>query len=278
MSLPNTQARAAAQVRMNLRWLWFCAAACLLGACLANAQPALSTTPLLENVVLPTAASDWQDVGAGLQMRVLFPDGNPLFQMVTLRLDPRHYRFRAHYRPDDPLTIAGWRALLPDAEVIVNANFFHPDHSLLGMLISDGVVYGRSFSERGGTFYVDGDTVGIRSNIQQPYAGEAWQQAVQAFPMLVTDGVAIYNVTSAVRPARRTVIGIDRAGRVLLLATPNLGLGLYALAQYLPTAELDLVQAFNLDGGGSTMLWLAATGYEIRSRDAVPAVLAAYPR
>lgn len=275
MNTRDTQARAA-QARTLARWLWLLVG--VLGACLPAVGVTPFAAPLPDGITPTTDTRDWQDVRAGLQMRLLVPQEQTQFQMVALRLDPRHYRFRAHYRPDDPLTIAGWRALLPDAEVIVNANFFHPDHTLLGMLISDGVTYGRSFTERGGTFYVDGDAVGIRSNRLQPYAGEAWQQAVQAFPMLVMDGVASYNVASAVRPARRTVIGMDDEGRVLLLTTPNWGLGLYALSQYLPTADLNLARAFNLDGGGSTMLWLASKGYEIRSRDPVPAVLAAYPR
>lgn len=41
------------------------------------------------------------------------------------------------------------------------------------------------------------------------------------------------------------------------------------------------MNAFNLDGGGSTMLFLAAPGepeYSLPSFDPVPAVLAVYPR
>lgn len=268
---------------------FLCGVACLVGACLANVAPANMATPatpadtppapaILENVAPPPDLREWQDVRTGLQVRTVLPEDNPLFQMITVRLDPAYYRFRAHYRPDDPLTLEQWRALLPDAQVIMNANFFHPDYRLLGMFIEDGVTHGRSFTDRGGTFYVEGDTVGIRNNIRQPYMGEAWQQAVQAFPMLVMDGIASYNVVGATRPSRRSVIGIDGEGHVVLMATPNLGLGLYALSQYLPTAGLNLVSAFNLDGGGSTMLAIAPTGYEIRSRDPVPAILAVYLR
>jgi uncharacterized protein YigE (DUF2233 family) len=114
--------------------------------------------------------------------------------------------------------------------------------------------------------------------VAQPYDGRALEQAVQAFPMLVQNGSAAYYRSADTRASRRTVIGMDSQGRVLLLVTPGIGLGLYDLSQYLAAADLDLVTAFNLDGGRSTMLALRDISYVISSIDAVPAVLAVYLR
>jgi exopolysaccharide biosynthesis protein len=71
---------------------------------------------------------------------------------------------------------------------------------------------------------------------------------------------------------------MDAAGRVIIMVTTGFGMGLYSLSQYLPTTDLGLVNAFNLDGGGSSMLYVAANDYQILSFDPVPAVLAVYPR
>jgi uncharacterized protein YigE (DUF2233 family) len=162
--------------------------------------------------------------------------------------------------------------------VIVNVNFFTPEHTILGLLFSDGTRYGQSYTDRGGTFFVQNGAVGLRSNLEQPYSGENFEQAIQAFPMLVLRGTQAYSNARDLRPSRRTVIGIDSAGRVILLATPGFGIGLYDLSAYLPTTDLQLVTALNLDGGGSTMMRVQAADYTLRSLDPVPAVLAVYAR
>ena len=225
----------------------------------------------------PTPTPDgWDTLANGIQQRwYLTEDG---FAFESVRVDPTLYTFRTHYRPGAPLTIREWRDELPDAVVIINANFFTPEHTVLGLLISDGVQYGSAYTDRGGTFFVQNGTVGIRSNTEQPYQGEAFEQAVQAFPMLVYNGQAIYTNSNDTSPSRRTVIGMDNNGRVILMVTPGFGPGLYALSQYLITTDIGLVHAFNLDGGGSTMMYRSVDNYTLVSLDPVPAVLAVYPR
>jgi len=62
------------------------------------------------------------------------------------------------------------------------------------------------------------------------------------------------------------------------MVTPLLGPTLLDLSAFLAQSDMDLVNAFNLDGGGSTMMVIAPEDYLIASRDPVPAVLAIYPR
>lgn len=227
----------------------------------------------------PPPTSEWLSLTNGIEQRTLIPEGNLLAQKIVLRLDPQQVTFRAHYRPNAPLTLSEWRQQLPDAQVIVNANFFTQENTVLGMLISDGVRYGTSYSDRGATFYSDtAQTVGLYDNRGSGFISETWVQAVQAFPVLVWDGVQAYRNQQAVRPSRRTVLGIDTSGRVLLMVTPGIGLGLYDLSAFLSQSDLELARAVNLDGGGSTMLWLASASYALPSIDPVPAVLAVYLR
>ena len=227
---------------------------------------------------LPVLSEAWQVAAPGIEVRVITPPQALLAQMVVVRLDPAQVQFRVHYRPGEPRSIAQWQAELPNARVIVNANFFTPEHLITGMLVSDGQMYGRSFVDRGGMFSIQNGQPMIQSLVAQPYDGRALEQAVQAFPMLVQNGSAAYDRSADTRASRRTVIGMDAQGRVLLLATPGIGLGLYDLSQYLPTTDLNLVTAFNLDGGRSTMLALRDISYVINSIDAVPAVLAVYSK
>lgn len=241
--------------------------------------PRLDRTPFADVIpgeTIPLTTEVWSVIMAGFAQRLYTPEGF-LAQMIALRIDPTAYTFRVHYRPEEPLFLDGWRELLPDAVAIVNTNFFNAQNTIEGMLIADGVVYGRAYTQQGGMFTITNQVPSIRVNWLEPYqAGEPIQQATQAFPMLVIDGVQSFTDSRQTRPSRRSVIGLDGDGNVVIMATPAFGLGLVNLSAYLPTTDLNLWRAFNLDGGGSTMLYIAPD-VMINSFDPVPAVLAVYP-
>jgi exopolysaccharide biosynthesis protein len=256
----------------------------LCAACIQltdDPQQPIRDTATIE-VVTPESqspqADGWLPLTSGIEQRTITPPQSSLAQMVVVRLDPTQVTFRVHYQPGNPMTLDQWRNALPTAQVIVNANFFTPEHTITGMLVSDGQFYGSSFTDRGGMFSIQNGQPVIQQLPVVPYDGRALEQAVQAFPMLVTGGVAAYNRPNDVRGSRRTVVGMDTSGRVLLMATPGIGLGLHDLSQYLASTNLGLSEAFNLDGGGSTMMYLAPTNYALNSLDPVPAVLAVYSR
>jgi len=129
-------------------------------------------------------------------------------------------------------------------------------------------------------FQVQNGQPRVRSNILDPYAGEALEQAAQGFPVLVANGVQAYTSARSDTPARRTIVAQDTAGHILLMVTPLVGMTLVELSQYLPATDLGLANAVNLDGGGSTLMALNVPGveYMLPSFDPVPSVLAVYPR
>lgn len=251
----------------------------LLSGCFSfSLQPITTPSPLLT----PTPNSGWQSIAHGLERRNYDPDPlNPVTRMIALRIDPAEYTFRVHYQPSQAQSTLEWTTALPDAVAFVNANFFDQADVALGLLVADGVVYGRSYTDRGGTFLVQNGQPRIRANLREPYQGEPMEQAVQAFPMLVLDGVAAFTDTIQDRSTRRTIVAQDSSGRIILLATPVLGLTLRDLSAYLPTTDMNIITAFNLDGGRSTLMVINATGFSetvVSSIDSVPAVLAVYKR
>ena len=247
--------------------------AALLGGCL---NPAARTPT-------PTVDTGWETLASGLERRFYRPGGEyPLTQFIALRIDPAYYTFRAHYRPNEPLSLAGWRDMLPDPIAFINGNFFDTQGNALGLVVADGVAYGQAYQGMGGMLQVQNGGVRVRSTILEPYAGEPLEQAVQAFPMLMTNGQASFANTQGDRISRRTVVGQDIYGRIVLIATTSLvGMRLVDLSNYLASTDLQLVNAVNLDGGGSTLLSLNIPGqtpYDVLSLDPVPTVLAVYPR
>lgn len=223
-----------------------------------------------------TEQDGWQQVVRGLAHRVYIPDDNPLAQLIALRIDPQYATFRVHYQPGEPMSLQAWRSTLPDADIIINANFFTPQNTALGLLVSDGVVHGQSYTDRGGTFGILNGVPVMQSNIHEPYQGELYQQAVQGFPMLVRNGQAAFTDARYPERSRRTVIGMDTQGQIIIMATPGIGPSLPDLSAYLATTDIGFDIAFNLDGGGSTMMYAPAANVNFASLDPVPAVLAVY--
>lgn len=235
----------------------------------ANDEARFSPTPL-------PAPELWETYAPGLERRTYTPNSF-LSQIIAVRIDPAFYTFRVHYRPGEPFTLQDWVETLSGVEVLVNANFFDINHQILGLLVSDGVVYGQSLRNSGGTFAIQDTLPRIWSNTIEPYTGQLLEQAVQAQPMLVLDNEPVA-IRGQDRISRRTAVAQDTQGRIILLVTPLLGLTLRDLSDFLAASDMEIVRAFNLDGGRSTMMYVEASSYELFSVDAVPSVLAVYSR
>ena len=237
-------------------------------------SPALTAMPTTASA--PAAA--WQDIEDGLELRALYPGGEAS-QLIVLRIDPRRFHFRAHYRAGAPLSLDDWRALEADASVIINANFFDQADRVLGAVVSDGVRSGYAYQSRGGTFLVRNGAphlVAFRSG--PPPLDDRVEQAIQGFPLLVYDGAQAFTNANSGERNRRTVIAEDDQGNILIVVAPYFGLSLAELSAYLPAADLDIVTAINLDGGRSTMLAAPAADIALPSFDTVPTILAVYRR
>lgn len=238
--------------------------------------------------LLPTATSRpqptatprpaWQTIDEGLQWRKLIPGSDELAQLVVVRIDPQRYRFRALYRPGEPESLSGWGRLAPGSSVIINANFFDKRHRALGLVVSDGMASGRAYRDRGATFLIRQGEPAIVSYPAGSLNATGIEQAIQGFPLLVEGGEQAYFAEGQGERTRRTVIGMDKRGKVLIIIAPFLGLSLADLSAYLPTTDLEIETAFNLDGGGSTLLALPGAETFLPSLDRVPTVLAVYPR
>jgi uncharacterized protein YigE (DUF2233 family) len=283
---------------LNRRLIVLLTGLCLVGLLIGCAMPAATppaptAPPSLPGTAAPTAPPSaldalfgpldtWEALAPGLERRLYRPDAaNSLTQMIALRIDPAQYAFRAHYRPGQPLTAQQWSEQLPDAVAIINANFFTRENTVLGLLVTDGAVHGQTYIDQGGMFSVQGGTPRLQALTTQPYDGSPLEQAVQAFPNLVIAGSPAPITAPGDRVTRRSVIGQDAGGNIILMATPFLGLELIPLAAYLASTDMNFTNAFNLDGGGSTLMVAEVDGTAqvlVTSLDAVPIVLAVYRR
>ena len=138
----------------------------------------------------------------------------------------------------------------------VNGGYFHPDFTPLGLVISEGKTL-QGFERAkllSGILAVRGNRIElVRAGAFK--AGADVQQALQAGPWLVENGVAVSGL-KAVRLARRTLVAGDGKGNWALVTTSPATLA--ETADLLATPGLmggwTVRNALNLDGGSSTLL------------------------
>ena len=161
---------------------------------------------------------------------------------------------------------------------MVNGGFFTEEFLATGLIVVDGQASGSSYVGFGGMVTMDADGVAVRSLVERPYQPtETFAYALQAFPMLVLNGEPAYQ-NADLDAARRTVIGVDGDGRLLLILAQWGGFTLAELSSYLASADFGLVNALNLDGGTSTGLILANPPESIPAFVAVPSVITISPK
>jgi uncharacterized protein YigE (DUF2233 family) len=200
----------------------------------------------------------WYAVAQGVQVRYedwKTSDGSD--DTVTIaRFDPRYITLSVGYQPEEPLYASQWmqqeRAL-----AVINGGYFDTKDNATALVISNGQTSGSSYVGFGGMLWADAQGhIGLRSLNQQPYhANEAITQATQSSPTLVLDGTRTqFNVDASQN--RRSVVAMDRQGRLLFIASPGETFSLDELADLLASSDLSISIAVNLDGGGSTGLYV----------------------
>jgi uncharacterized protein YigE (DUF2233 family) len=238
-------------------------------------------TPIVITVTptpAPTPMTQWQSIGEGIEFIQRLERAGDSDDWVTLvRIDPEVVSLRVHYDPNTPGTVREWFTNL-DADVVINAGFFTPEKHATGLVISDGKPAGQTYKGFGGMFSVRGNTPSIQWLAHQPYVNDARiTQAVQSFPMLLVNGQIVEGLPDDGSRNRRSFVGVDHAGLIVLGVCHSPLWTMTDLAQYLvDNPLLGLNSAMNLDGGASSGLWIRGVSEAILldSVESVPSVIA----
>ena len=227
----------------------------------------------------------WPLLQPGLERRVIpiYDDQNQQVESLYIyRLDQNYFRMDVAYAAT-PKSLQTWQEET-NAAMVINGGYFSvksgsyfPD----GLTIVHGNPLGSSFAGYGGMLAINRDQAELRSLVQKPYnSNEPLQAALQSFPILVQPGGKLgfgADKEDHAR-ARRTVIGQDKNGRILLIVAPDGYFTLHELSVYLTESNLNLDIAVNLDGGGSTGLLVANPREIIPSKVLLPFVILVYAR
>jgi hypothetical protein len=228
---------------------------------------------------------EWSQLQPGLERRVIqiYDDQNqPVESLYVWRLDQKYFRMDVAY-DETPKSLQTWQEET-NAAMVLNGGYFSIENEKYvpdGLTIVKGEASGSSFEGYGGMLAVHQDRAELRWLVQRPYhSDEPLQAALQSFPMLVQPGrrLGFPADREDYARARRTVIGQDKKGRILLLVAPEGYFTLHQLSLYLTESDLNLDVALNLDGGGSTGILVASPSEIIPSDRPLPFVILVFPR
>ncbi len=203
----------------------------------------------------------WNKVAPGVEVR--YEDwknpGGDHDTVTIMRFDLRKLKLSVGYQPAQPLFMHEWMQQ-QRAIAIINGGYFDQQDNATALIVSNGKVFGESYVGFGGMLSVETHgKVNLRSLSQQPFdpSKEQLQQATQSLPMLVLGGKRTQFSADASQP-RRSVVAMDKQGRLLFIVSPNQVFSLDQLADQLVSSDLSIDAALNLDGGASTGLYANA--------------------
>ena len=247
---------------------------CTLAACDLVPSISNSGTPATSKTSTATQPTDqgtpqlntWYSGTPGVEVR--YEDwkspGNNEDTVTIVRLDLRHITLSVAYQPTQPLSMSEWMQK-EHATTIINGGYFDNQNNATALVVSNGKSFGSSYNGFGGMLSVDSQGhIALRSLRQHPYDpnNEQLRQATQSSPMLILNGKATqFNANAA--SSRRSVVAIDKQGRLLLIASPSQSFSLGELEDLLVKSDLSIDRALNLDGGASTGLYVNTKSQQV---------------
>ena len=219
---------------------------------------------LLFALLLSTSACahGWKQVAEGVEYRHIV-DGTLDAHVVRVDLRNPGLRVIATRAEDRGLTVSEF-AKKTEALVAVNADYFDEQIQPIGLSMGACGVWtqGQDVGRKQGLVAVGEQRAEIQANTMET---ESWMSgAVSGWPLLNRDCGPVENLPGSDHftraPHPRTAAGLSRDGKTLYLVVTDgrregvPGLTLPELAKFMD--ELGACVAMNLDGGGSSAMWI----------------------
>lgn len=240
----------------------------------------------------PVALADWNTVADGVSYQRFNRDGMDV-HVARVDLTSPNVRVVASRESDRGLRVSDF-AKKSNALIAINADYFDPKLQPVGLALSPcGVWAGTKDTGREGVVAVGSGKADIYPQKEVLDTPEGWMtSAVSGWPMIVKEckplsPAELPGSDSFTRsPHPRTAVGITEDGRTMYLVVADgrredaRGLTLARLAAFMHD-ELGACEAMNLDGGGSSAMWVndhivnkPSDGSERRVGDHLAVVLA----
>ncbi len=230
-------------------------------------NPILRWSAVLFVFFTSAAFADWKRVAAGVDYQRFKKEA---MDVHVARIDLHASRLRIIATPESQrgMRVSQFGAA-NKAIVAINADFFTKQNVPVGLIVGPcGVWEGTKDTTREGLVAVGDGRAEIqpqREILEQP---EAWMEAiVSGWPLLVKECTALGATelpgsdAFTRSPHPRTAVGLSKDGATMYFVVADgrregvPGLTLARLARFMVN-ELDVCSALNLDGGGSSAMWI----------------------
>lgn len=256
------------------QWKMLIVLSLMVGSLLActvsyNGAPVISSSTATKTEKIATPQPDlplnqWIKANTGVEIRYEHwkSPGDTSDTVIITRFDLAHVRLSVGYQPNQPQHLSDWMKQT-QALALINGGYFDEHDNATALVVSNGQPSGTSYQGFGGMLAVDPQgNVSLRSLHLQPYKGEQLQEATQSSPMLMAGGQRTQIQANAAQQ-RRSVVAMDKQGRMLFIVSPNQSFSLDELADLLAASDLSIDTALNLDGGASTGLYVNSASQQI---------------
>ncbi len=230
----------------------------------------------ISDTLTATAAGTWRPIRQGVEQRtiaLLRSEPNYTLELKLLRFDPKVIGARVLSSGDFQLPSATAKHFVEKSGAIaaINANYFNERGRPLAYLKTRDKEINRTVSKHPlytGAFAI---VAGVpRVMHRDDFSPALASEALQSGPLLLNRGAPVETLRSLARYARRTVLGTDKEGRIVIAVTDAVlgGLSFVELQELFSNAKwrLDTPELLNLDGGGSAQLYFKSG----RSEESVP--------
>ncbi len=210
------------------------------------------------------AAFAWRALATGFEVGEMpvLNAGREVDRILLARIDPARFRFILRHAPDGGRNLGEWMRMLGSV-MVINGSFFAPGGEPDTPLLSNGIRSGpKDYHARHGAFVASDKFTGIRdlrkNNWRRQFRDA--HDATVSYPLLLgADGRN--TVQSSELRARRSFVGQDEAGRIVLGTTRAASFSLKGLADLQRASPLRLRLALNLDGGPYACQAIAYKGF-----------------
>ncbi len=210
-----------------------------------------------------TKAFHWSPVEEGFEIaRYELGQGFMVIksEVLLLKFSPQHFDFHVARAEDIKQEQSDVRSLTKRLGGIagINAHFFDPSGHALGLLIQKGnEIQGMHKGGRllTGVFFLKNNKAQIVH--RDSFDASKVDLAIQSGPRLLVDG-RVKKISTSDVSSRRSGIAVTKDGEIILFATMLRfpGASFQQLQEMLSDPTLGIEQALNLDGGGSSQLFV----------------------
>ncbi len=227
------------------------------------------------------SGGEWKNIDKGIDFKAIkFKRGSGSVVLKLLRIDPQSVAIKVIYnRNSDVKSIAEAEGAI----AAINGSFFDINGEPLGLLISNGKTIKRRIATHrlySGIFYVKDGIPRIAN--RDDFSADGVIQALQSGPILIAGGKDTEALKDTSSVHYRSGIAIDGSNRVIVYATDTnyQGLSFYEIRQIMRLPDINCIYALNLDGGGSTQMFISTPSFSdyTAGKSNIPVALCFYRR